>query len=400
MKQLIVIAGLIFAMACKTLSNQGSAVKDYQTPYLGEVRVNWYTTRQPGPFDPSTGSTFSDQISSLPAQKGVSSFNIAPSYQVGALNIGRPPIVADDVRFNEELNRAAYDPTFASRAVIFVHGFNHTLENAMSSGAEIFAALERPANGVPPFRSKSIVFSWPSAGKSVDDPDVSEWLRTGSPFYARAYERDAQMAVANSRELVNLLGMVCGNPQPLYRNINIVAHSLGARLSVEALASLSRYYQGFFPYGTSPAEIKARIPCRVHNLMLASGDMGLFRFRDLLPDLLLITDRITLYVNGTVLQGALNPNVTADLPLALSKLHNFFSKMELGPRIGHQTFFLNSLGTAVEIVTMKFVDSAPGTLGHQNIFSSPSVLTDINYTMNDLLNPYRRRTKVNVYELP
>lgn len=384
------------AISCKSTGVRSSHLVSQES---AEVRVSWYTNRLPIVTDPLLNSQYSGQPTSSLPEKGVLRFLIPEYYRIGALGLGKPVRAPDDVSFNQDLVAGAQDPQLASRALIFVHGFNHTFEDAITYGSEIFAALSKPLPGAPPFRSKSIVFSWPSEGKSVDDPNIGEWFRTGAPFFARAYQKDEWAASASVRELVNLIGMVCGNPQPLYQNVNLIAHSLGARLSVEALAYVSRYYQGQFPYGTPADVMKQRLPCRVKHLVLASGDMGLFKFRELLPDLLLVADRITLYVNGRLLQGALGAAADADVPLAMSRLFHFFTTFELGPRIGQKSFFMRSLSQAVEIVEMNLIEGDPRSMGHGNIFSSPAVLNDLTYSLNGLMNPYRVPKSANVYQL-
>ena len=120
-------------------------------------------------------------VSNLLPEKGVLQFLTPPGYRVGALRLAKPLRAPDDISFN--------------RATAF------------------------PA--------KPFVFSWPSEGKAVDDPDIREWFRTGMRFFARAYKNDEKAASLSVRELVNLMGMVCGAPQTLFRNVNVVARSIG-----------------------------------------------------------------------------------------------------------------------------------------------------------------------------
>ena len=69
------------------------------------------------------------------------------------------------------------------------------------------------------------------------------------------------------------------------------------------------------------------------------------------------------------------------------------------PRIGQQSFFLKALSQSLEIVDMRLLDSDPNATGHGNIFSSPAVLTDLAYTLNDVPNPYRKPNGANIFDL-
>jgi hypothetical protein len=195
-------------------------------------------------------------------------------------------------------------------------------------------------------------------------------------------------ADANIDEFLKLIGITCGQGR-LYHNINMIAHSMGARLTVETLAALSRDYQRQFAPGASFATIKSSFPCPVRNLVLASGDMELFRFRSLLPDLLLIVDRITLYVNGTLIEQSLPGPSAADIPLALSKILNFFAAGEFGPRIGHDGFLISQLNSVIDVVAMRYLPNADESHGHMNIFSHPAVLRDLTLTLQNAPNPNR-----------
>lgn len=380
-------AVLLFA-SCKTTGPQPGRLLDYQTPRPGEVRINWYTTRLPSANPVDTGSAYSGFLSPLMPEKGVLYFDTPPYFQIGRLNLAVPQRYVDDASFNSELIQGAFDPNLESRVTFFIHGYNHTFENAIQRGSEIFAALERPEPGITPFRSKPLIFDWPSQGKAIDDPNIESWLATGAPFFARPYLQDRISADANIEEFSKLINVSCGQGR-LYRNINMIAHSMGARLTVETLAALSRDYQRQFGRGASFAAIKASYPCPVRNLVLASGDMELFRFRSLLPDLLLIVDRITLYVNGTLIEQSLPGPSAADISLALSKILNFFAAGEFGPRIGHDGFLISHLNSVIDVVAMRYLPNADKNYGHMNIFSHPAVLRDLTLTLQNEPNSNR-----------
>jgi hypothetical protein len=383
-KTVLFLVSLVVA-TCKTSGLKTSSIKDYRTPRPGEIRINWYTTRLSSTDPASDGSAYSGDTSHLLPEKGVLYFDTPPLYEIGKLNLAVPTRQVDDAMFNSELINGAFDSNLGLRATFFVHGYNHTFENAIQRGAEIFAALENPGPGINPFRSKPVIFDWPSQGKSVDDPNLEGWLATGTPFFARPYLQDRISADNSIPKFAQLIGITCGNGDR-YRETSIIAHSMGARLTVETLAALSRNYQSQFPIGTPLAKIKSSLLCPVRHLVLASGDMEFFRFRDLLPDLLLVTDHITLYVNGTLIEQILPGPSAMDIPLALSKVINFFSAGEFGPRIGHDSFFISRLNSAVDVVAMRYLPNADANHGHMNIFSHPSVLRDLTLTLQNQKN--------------
>jgi esterase/lipase superfamily enzyme len=99
-------------------------------------------------------------------------------------------------------------------AVIFIHGYNTTFDAALYSFAQII--YDGQLNNFVP-----VLFSWPSQG------DLSAYL----------YDADnAQNSVSTFETLVKFLQTECG-----IDNINIIAHSMGNRIVVDALADLSAH---------------------------------------------------------------------------------------------------------------------------------------------------------------
>jgi esterase/lipase superfamily enzyme len=93
--------------------------------------------------------------------------------------------------------------------LLYVHGFNQTFETAVLDAARLSDAIR--------FRGDTMVFAWPSRAKLFDygyDRDSAMW------------SRDALQAV-----LEQLLARPAGR-------VNIVAHSIGTMLALEALRQL------------------------------------------------------------------------------------------------------------------------------------------------------------------
>ena len=94
--------------------------------------------------------------------------------------------------------------------LIYVHGFNQTFETAVLDAARLSDALR--------FRGDTIAFSWPSRAKLFDygyDRDSAMWSRD-------ALERSLEELMA----------------RPTAGRVDIVAHSIGTMLALEALRQL------------------------------------------------------------------------------------------------------------------------------------------------------------------
>jgi hypothetical protein len=152
---------------------------------------------------------------------------------VTARPVGRDPLVADldlAVVDSVRLSEAGFISTLAERArevaagtppaVLSVHGFGTSLHEAWDHGAQ---AQVRSRS-----RGPWVVFAWPSNGAGVT------WPRRGQLF-SRAYREDSASAVASRAAFARgarvVLDAVGG------ARLLVVAHSLGAQLVGEALAS-------------------------------------------------------------------------------------------------------------------------------------------------------------------
>lgn len=373
---------------CKS-RDAGSAAKAYDAPVTNEVRLSWYTNRETNYGSPASESEFSARISQLLPAKGVIATRIPQGYVYGDSYIQRPSLEIDDNAFNAELINGAVEPQFNKTATVFVHGYNTTAEEAFERAIQLYTALDHAPPSQRSFKTQNFAFSWPSLGLTVDDFNIVKWLQTGQPFYARTYRQDETTAAQSVRPFTEFLNTLCKERYGLkYDHINVIGHSMGARLVSEAVADMSRAFQR--QIGTTDLNrLQAAMPCRIDNLVLASGDIGLLRFRELLPDLLLITNKITLYVNATLIAQAIRIGVTADLPLALSKLLHFLHGFELGPRIGQQNFLTNLLDQRVDVVVMKYLHDVDSGAGHNHVFESQTVLKDLTHVLNHETSPQR-----------
>ena len=103
--------------------------------------------------------------------------------------------------------------TGRKKALVFVHGFNNRFDDAVYRFAQI--AHDAKAPGIP------ILFTWPSRGK----------------LKLRSYTYDRESANFSRDALEDLLDMLAANPA--LSEVNIVAHSMGNWVTLEALRGRS-----------------------------------------------------------------------------------------------------------------------------------------------------------------
>lgn len=123
------------------------------------------------------------------------------------------------------------------RVLVFVHGFNTRFETALFSFAQIFN--DSGAQAAP------ILFSWPSRGGVFN------------------YVYDRESAAFSRDALEKLLRRLAASPD--VREITVLAHSMGAWLTMESLRQM--------------AIRDGRLPGKVQNVILASPDLDVDVFR-------------------------------------------------------------------------------------------------------------------------
>jgi esterase/lipase superfamily enzyme len=161
------------------------------------------------------------------------------------------------------------------KVLVFVHGFNNNFQESLFRLTQLQA--DAKIDGIP------ILFSWPSQGQVT------------------AYEMDKEAASYSRRHLMALLTMLSSSPE--VSDILLVAHSMGAMLTVDALRELR-------------AEGINRVMARLAGVVLAAPDINAQNFRDqamaigpLKPPLLVLVSkddgalRMSSVINGGVLRA-------------------------------------------------------------------------------------------------
>ena len=229
---------------------------------------------------------------------------------------------------------------------ILVHGFNTTVPDNAALAAELFHFLGRDG--------AMVLFEWPSAG---------------SVF---AYQTDKSAATASIRGFRQFLNHVARRTE--CAKINIIAHSAGAPVAVEALHELRLMYAA-----ETAAQVRTRI--KLGRLVLVAPDMDLDEFRDSVSDgTSTIPERVTLYVSSR------------DKALDLSAWMAGFARLGqpldvLTPR---QVKFLEQ-DANVDIVDVVDAENRLGSwLGHSYFHDDPWVSTDVLLTLRTGTRPAQR----------
>jgi len=246
-----------------------------------------------------------------------------PSRFVLLLNVKpleREPFVAE--------LRGAMEKADVPEALVFIHGFNVTFEEAAERAAQVAFDLE--FQGVP------MVFSWPSRGNPL--------------LYSRD-ENDIEWAIPHFEEFLRLALGESGA-----RTVHVIAHSMGNRALARALCSLQ-------------AQAGANGGANLRQIVFAAPDIDRETFVDLARRFQGTAERFTLY-------GSSN-----DRALRMSKLVHGY------PRAGESGKDL-TLADGIDSIDASAVDTS--VLGHSYYGSRSPILSDLSYLIREGLPPDRR----------
>lgn len=212
--------------------------------------------------------------------------------------------------------KAAVDDGNESQALVFLHGFNVTFEEAAIRSAQVGFDLKVPG--------PTAFFSWPSAGS----PLLSD------------YRSDEQSIVASEQAIADFL--VEFSQRSGASNINLIAHSMGNRGLLHALQRIATNAQ-------SRAQVK------FNQIFLAAPDVGRDEFLKVAQVYSQFSKRTTLYTSN------------GDLPVHLSAvIHD-------GPRAG----YFKPYTVAPGIDTISVPDFDIDMLGHSYFAQADALLYDI-----------------------
>ncbi|MCC6888624.1 MAG: alpha/beta fold hydrolase [Hyphomicrobiales bacterium] len=183
-----------------------------------------------------------------------------PSSVSGDLNRNFVTVAADLINDKATSNQALAAMaklTGKSKARVFVHGFNNRFDDAVYRFAQI--VHDARAEGIP------VLFTWPSRGE----------------MRVTAYTYDRESANYSRDSLENLIDTLSANAS--IREINIVAHSMGNWVTLEALRG--RSLRG------------GKVGAKIRNVMLVAPDVDVDVFRTQIRRLGSPRPRIMLFVS-------------------------------------------------------------------------------------------------------
>lgn len=218
-------------------------------------------------------------------------------------------------------------------ALLFVHGYNNSFEDAARRTAQIAWDLQ--------FDGFSGFFSWPSAARK------------------REYFSDEASARSSMPALVEFLEKLILEPE--LEQLHIIAHSMG---SLVTTLSLNELRAG----GTVGAAIQ-----KIQQLILGAPDIDQTEFRNnILPKFKNIGLRRTVY--------------TSDHDIAMKASSEFrIGRLRLG-QIADSIFLDQDIDT---IEASNVVSNS----SHGYLFESETLLSDLFYLINENLNPSKRRLR-------
>ncbi len=210
-------------------------------------------------------------------------------------------------------------------ALVFVHGFNNSFEDAARRVAQIAHDLQ--------FQGAPVMYSWPSQEKSSLD----------------AYREDGHMAGWSEEHLIDFVTQVARDSGA--RRVHLVAHSMGNRIVSGALRRLVEQC------------VTQQIP-KFNEVILTAPDIDADYFKTAIaPYITQTAERITIYSSSR------------DIALKLSSLFNPLAKRRLGESGRELTLFPEY--SNIDVIDATDVETDLFTLNHSYHASSPTVLNDI-----------------------
>jgi esterase/lipase superfamily enzyme len=301
-------------------------VRDYAT-----VRVLYATNRQttasastPYGTDPSADVSYGYSDVSIPRDHRLGEleapsiwrleFREDPEKHVVVLTTRQEAAGAFYRRVGDRLSQSA-----KREALVFVHGFNETFEDAVKRTAQIAYDLA--------FDGPAIAFSWPSQGSL-------------SPA---GYLKDQRNADVSARALEELLTRLKGTNRQI--TIHLVAHSMGNRVLARALEHI----------GGNVGDAATR-PMR--DVVMMAPDVDADLFRQVAPQIAASAERVTLYASSR--DAALQ---------AAQQLAGYPRAGEAGPHI--------VVVVGVDTIDASAVNTSVLGVGHQYYADNSTILSDL-----------------------
>jgi esterase/lipase superfamily enzyme/Tfp pilus assembly protein PilF len=225
-----------------------------------------------------------------------------------------------------------------NEALVFVHGYNTSFEDALYRNAQIIFDLQYK-------RGISVLFSWASNGRVLD-----YLYDTNSALNARASFLEVLRALRSAG----------------VEKIHVLAHSMGNLVVLEALAQ----------------EARTSDPLNIAQLIMAAPDVDLDAFAQLAPLVRPITRGMTLYASSA--------DKAMDASRALAKV----------PRAGDVTAAGPIVLPDIDTIDVTPVGQELFGLNHDTFATGRTVLSDVSRIVLDGLRPPDARLPVEIWPMP
>jgi esterase/lipase superfamily enzyme len=232
--------------------------------------------------------------------------------------------------------RLAQSKTYQGQALVFVHGFYNTFDDALYRTAQIAFDLQ--------FDGATFMYSWPSAG-------TLDAYRTDRP--------KAKRAASRLREFLSLVAKKTGATR-----VSVIAHSMGNLPLMEALDET-------LPMTTpSPS-------ASIDEVVLAAPDIGRKEFTTLVEHMKKVRGGVTLYA--------------ASNDVALEASRTFFGSE---PRAGDSGYGGPLLLPRVDTIDATRVSTQFFRLNHYYVAESSPILCDVEHLLRGGVRPPNERSKI------
>jgi esterase/lipase superfamily enzyme len=264
-----VLGAALACAACASRPSQGVLVPiGASAEGTSRVSILAVSTRARSATDP--GEMFNAERAPLVSYASVG-VSIPPDNARTVGQVQWPAVVPGDPRLNfvttsaDFIDRSAFNSAVSSatksvsrgRVLLFVHGFNNRFDDAVYRFAQI--VHDAGVHGTP------VLFTWPSRGQ----------IGLG------AYAHDRESANFSRDALEHLIAFLESNPN--VKEINVLAHSMGTLVALEALRGRSIR--------------NGRIGHKVKNVLLVAPDVDVDVFRTQVGRLGSPRPRILLFVS-------------------------------------------------------------------------------------------------------
>lgn len=202
----LLLTGLFLA-GCQT-GGGSTATQYFPSDIAGSGEITAVTTRK------STGALKQPWFGTERSEASAIRIKFASPYQAGrfSLSSGWKITNVEQISSSELAGSAGG----THDVLLYVHGFNNTFEKAALDGARLSDALK--------FRGNTVLFSWPSRDSVFD------------------YIADRESAMFSRDALEDLLDTLLSDPT--VGRVHVVAHSMGAMLTIESLRQVNSRNRG------------------------------------------------------------------------------------------------------------------------------------------------------------